>query len=1280
MKDAYGHSAIHLACENGHVDVVKNLLAYEKNGPKDEDFFSMTNEYEKNCLFVAVEFQKKDCLQYLLEQLNFRRVKNPENKNETLDKATFLKLPGGKDKNAVAFYACKPKGAECLKLLKEHGVNFRVENNKSETPLLWAVSSDTISEDVHNVVEIVVDFILEEFEKEQRRDKRKALEELINHINAPFKYEVIEDRGELKVNKIPGKISDKKTALMTAAEVGNYQLTKFLLERFDNYIDVSCFTKHSDDSKKAYVDYFPYNAMKIALLCGNFRTASLFTQNIMYQGKPLKAFNTDDRPGKSGQSDPILNDADIKSIAMKLQNVDLYVRKWKDLAVLAGKHSFYFKILVQLIDESKKVSNILNVIRTPFLTSLQMQRASKDIDLIYKLIMYLCCLENASLSKPWEKTEVDETITIVQRMIRACFDAEKMSNERNKREVLCFQDHRYPFRQLEYKNDSVAMAQALSGTAPLMGCLEKNVSFIFSISQVTYYVNTLFYANLKAKRSNDYSTEWWKKLIGIEKKDHKGIVNITLSWFRINQSDIHEDKLSFLQPYERRRIPHLYGEINYLESDFIRGRYCPVVMFFLEGLSKVTTVALVTYVCLNHYDTSSSNNDVKKTEVALIVLAILHVLYEIGELLGQSGFLTPKGCAEYFGDTWNWFDLIGLLSILGWAAFRTLGNDYFHMYKALLATSPIFYSFGVLRYFSIWEPLGKLVLIVVRMTTDLLSYFILFLIAGYGFWVAEYSLLKYNRDSENTEEFGSEVLAFTTLFSSSFANYPESIFYVDSTYHVLGALIMILYIILAAIVLMNLIIARMSATFTSVDEKSVGQFHLSKADIVKRFLPIYESHPFCMLPAPLNAFLVLTCLVDYIIYKCTSLKNDQKPGHRADDLKRLIDEHPSQLIKEYEEKAEKNGNGSMFRSTSGTAADFVVGFFMSFVAPSLEFLIFYTKFCRSFMHEKRINLMEFLADFFELLFVFIIFVLWYPVYVISLLIEVVHGLYSEGGVKYIMDSTEGVQKVYYERRIRHKDGKKSVKKLKSRTSDVLQRRYSVDRYISLKVHTIQNIFKVQVDGNENILPVVKIESSEFANEIDKHVSGSVDTLEKKREYQCPDNQFKFPIEKEVNERSYLTFFIRDLAETDNSIIVEKKIDITQWLLNCRYEGIISLGKDSQENEWKLKISFSVVCFDNSRNAKHNIPELSSASPSKNYMDGAHKELYENYFQPARLYEHYDYLHAHDLEFRGNTVEDDDDESGSQEYQNTAEKDERKLIFRDISGNANDVIYAQDNTS
>ena len=68
---------------------------------------------------------------------------------------------------------------------------------------------------------------------------------------------------------------------------------------------------------------------------------------------------------------------------------------------------------------------------------------------------------------------------------------------------------------------------------------------------------------------------------------------------------------------------------------------------------------------------------------------------------------------------------------------------------------------------------------------------------------------------------------------------------------------------------LNLIIARMSATFTSVDEKSVGQFHLSKADIVKRFLPIYESHPFCMLPAPLNAFLVVTCVVDFIIYKCT---------------------------------------------------------------------------------------------------------------------------------------------------------------------------------------------------------------------------------------------------------------------------------------------------------------------------------------------------------------------------------------------------------------------------
>jgi hypothetical protein len=199
-----------------------------------------------------------------------------------------------------------------------------------------------------------------------------------------------------------------------------------------------------------------------------------------------------------------------------------------------------------------------------------------------------------------------------------------------------------------------------------------------------------------------------------------------------------------------------------------------------------------------------------------------------------------------------------LISITGpndWDPNGVLGNG-------LLATSTIFMSTGLLRYITVYESFGKLTIMMFAMIYDLFSFAVVFAMCLLGFSVALFSLLHDTEfDGDPDPYFQTYSNTFVTMFSAALGNYDMTMFVNDSPYYLITYIIIMIYLILSALVLVNLVIARMTSTHDNVDEHSFEEWNYAKALSTQQYIMVEEKHPMCMLPAPLN--IITTLLIPF---------------------------------------------------------------------------------------------------------------------------------------------------------------------------------------------------------------------------------------------------------------------------------------------------------------------------------------------------------------------------------------------------------------------------------
>jgi len=197
-------------------------------------------------------------------------------------------------------------------------------------------------------------------------------------------------------------------------------------------------------------------------------------------------------------------------------------------------------------------------------------------------------------------------------------------------------------------------------------------------------------------------------------------------------------------------------------------------------------------------------------------------LYELGGILSDRNILV--GFANHFSNLWNVFDAITLVCLVSFIVFTSGVGDSYTGSTIVLSIAGLFSALSLLQYLSISKSLGKLIIMIRTMiANDVKDFLVVYMVCTVGFVIAFRSL------------YSGSNLGFDTYSESILNTISVSLGNFDLTMNAEGGpvnntiakLVLLLYVIFTAVILLNLLIARMSGTHDKVDEKARQGTHLT---------------------------------------------------------------------------------------------------------------------------------------------------------------------------------------------------------------------------------------------------------------------------------------------------------------------------------------------------------------------------------------------------------------------------------------------------------------------
>jgi hypothetical protein len=242
-----------------------------------------------------------------------------------------------------------------------------------------------------------------------------------------------------------------------------------------------------------------------------------------------------------------------------------------------------------------------------------------------------------------------------------------------------------------------------------------------------------------------------------------------------------------------------------------RPRYTPMVMFLVEGLGKAVMLVLVSYVGIVVYGKEGHGAFANTTaEGVLLLFLFTQLAYELGQL-GTADWSVER----YLNDAWNGLDVLSLGLVAGWALACCFPH-HFHVARSLLSLSAIPLSLQMLQYISLIKSIGLLVLMIKAMIVDVMTFVLVYVVSIFGFGVCFYGLFF---DEASFDSSGATLLY---LFQSTLGNFDFGA--LNGSYGGVGTVVLVLFLVLTTILLINLLIAQMSSTYSRISERSRDEY------------------------------------------------------------------------------------------------------------------------------------------------------------------------------------------------------------------------------------------------------------------------------------------------------------------------------------------------------------------------------------------------------------------------------------------------------------------------
>jgi ankyrin repeat protein len=553
----------------------------------------------------------------------------------------------------------------------------------------------------------------------------------------------------------------------------------------------------------------------------------------------------------------------------------------------AARVDFHFDLFIRMIPHFKTPSTVLNKTLPLFYRNLF---DAQEDQLINRLVKLASAIHFTIRRHPLEKNDLYEFFGVIERMVGACLAANSLDEERNVQRVLCCSVRWW---DPHFKDDMVEKAQAFE-VGPLHNSLENKVKIIFRTGHVSRYVSALFYNVFK-------------------------------------KTKYHSSRPKSLR------------------SEAIHYRYCPAAVFFGEGVSKAIFLVLIAYMSILVRNKSSRTSSFEPSdsiftwayrgeddsvgrlvEIFLLIMSLTKLIYEYGQMCSDCTTIIPslQNFVDHFENIWDTLDVLNLILVGFWVVVNhfTALERYAEDGRAALAASTIFLSLRVLQYFSVFEPIGKLLIMLVAMMKELTNFIVVYGAIVVGFSICLFTLLP---DAPAYASMGDTLLI---LFGATLANYEEDLStMVDNQFYEISVIIQVAFIFFTAVILLNLIIARMSATHNRIDDTSYQEWQFSQAKYCQEYLLLEERNPFCMLPSPLNiipalSFPIHALYLQIALYKTRPSRSNTYNKVETEKEKKI--EHHDHYIHDKQ----------VILSIAGTVSDVCMGIVMAFLAPQYELI------------------------------------------------------------------------------------------------------------------------------------------------------------------------------------------------------------------------------------------------------------------------------------------------------------------------------------------------------
>lgn len=243
-------------------------------------------------------------------------------------------------------------------------------------------------------------------------------------------------------------------------------------------------------------------------------------------------------------------------------------------------------------------------------------------------------------------------------------------------------------------------------------------------------------------------------------------------------------------------------------------------------------------------DLTVGDNSTANTIIVAYTLQACVLLISVNQMKKDISRLrsSRKGVFDFFLNIWNFGSVVTSITTFTGSVLRlTYGQDITSS-RCILSVASIFIWLQLLYFFTVFRASGPLVAMILRMASSIqIILFIVFLvIVGFSqaFWVLS--------DPLGPSRFAAIDKSLLASFEFMMGGYNSSEF--DTSFSPeISILLSIMYMILVAILLLNLVIAMMTSNFEEVKEHASGERYLLLADrvldIAKDFTPSAQSTP-----------------------------------------------------------------------------------------------------------------------------------------------------------------------------------------------------------------------------------------------------------------------------------------------------------------------------------------------------------------------------------------------------------------------------------------------------